>query len=160
EDLEVEFCYPTEVTRPYMPAPQDIFDVISEDLQEVGVTVEATSYEWAEYVNQTDSGNCPLYLLGWTGDYNDAYNFFGTWFSTHNDAFGLDDQELFDRMAGASPSRDDQARTAAYQDLTETVIDAPPGLPLSTSPPSIVSAPEVDHPQLSPLTQEDFAEGS
>src|SRR5699024_11973742 len=54
EDLEVEFCYPTEVTRPYMPAPQDIFDVISEDLQEVGVTVEATSYEWAEYVNQTD----------------------------------------------------------------------------------------------------------
>ncbi len=160
EDLEVEFCYPTEVTRPYMPAPQDIFDVISEDLQEVGVTVEATSYEWAEYVNQTDSGNCPLYLLGWTGDYNDAYNFFGTWFSTHNDAFGLDDQELFDRMAEVSTNPDEEERIAGYQELNEMVMDALPGLPLSSSPPSIVFAPEVDHPQVSPLTQEDFAEGS
>ena len=160
EDLEVEFCYPTEVTRPYMPAPKDIFDVITEDLQEAGVTVNASSYEWAEYINQTDSGHCPLYLLGWTGDYNDAYNFIGTWFSTPNSAWGLDEPELFDLMAEVSTNPDEEERIAGYQELNEMVMDVLPGLPISSSPPSIVFSSEVQPPNVSPLTQEMFAEAS
>ncbi|WP_460777868.1 ABC transporter substrate-binding protein [Nocardiopsis nanhaiensis] len=159
EDLELEFCYPTE-SRPYMPAPQDIFDVITEDLQDVGVTVEATTYEWDEYINQTDSGNCSLYLLGWTGDYNDAYNFFGTWFSGPMDAWGLDDEELFERMGEVSTNPDEDERVAGYEELNEMVMEGLPGLPISSSPPSIAFAPNVDHPNVSPLTQEIFAEGS
>ncbi|GHC75441.1 ABC transporter substrate-binding protein [Nocardiopsis terrae] len=159
-ELEVEFCYPTEVTRPYMPAPKDIFDVITEDLQEVGVTVEATSYEWAEYLNQTDSGNCPLYLLGWTGDYNDAYNFIGTWFAGPSSAWGLDDQELFDRMAEVSSNPDAEERVVGYQELNEMVMDVLPGLPISSSPPSIAFSGDVNPPNVSPLTQENFAEAS
>ncbi|MFE9242873.1 ABC transporter substrate-binding protein [Nocardiopsis sp. NPDC006938] len=160
EDLELEFCYPTEVTRPYMPAPKDIFDVISEDLQAAGVTVEAKSYEWAEYINQTDSGNCPLYLLGWTGDYNDAYNFIGTWFSTPNSAWGMDDQELFDKMEEVSTNPDNDERVAGYQELNEMVMDVLPGLPISSSPPSIAFSGDVNPPNVSPLTQENFAEAS
>lgn len=160
EDLEIEFCYPTEVTRPYMPAPKDIFDVISEDLQEAGVTVEAKSYEWAEYINQTDSGNCPLYLLGWTGDYNDAYNFVGTWFSTPNSAWGMDDEELFDKMEEVSTNPDADERIAGYQELNEMVMDVLPGLPISSSPPSIAFSGDVNPPNVSPLTQENFSEAS
>jgi peptide/nickel transport system substrate-binding protein len=160
EDLTVEFCYPTEVTRPYMPAPKDIFDVISEDLQEAGVTVEAKSFEWAEYINQTDSGNCPLYLLGWTGDYNDAYNFIGTWFSTPNSAWGLDDEELFDKMEEVSTNPDADERIAGYQELNEMVMDVLPGLPISSSPPSIAFSGDVNPPNVSPLTQENFSEAS
>ncbi|WP_433700062.1 ABC transporter substrate-binding protein [Nocardiopsis sp. CA-288880] len=160
EDLEVDFCYPTEVTRPYMPAPRDIFDVIVSDLEEVGVTVEAKSFEWTEYVPQTDSGNCSMYLLGWTGDYNDAYNFIGTWFSTQNDAWGMDEPELFDAMAEASSNPDNEERIAAYQDLNEQIMEALPGLPLSSSPPSIAFAENVNPPQVSPLTQEKFFEAS
>lgn len=160
EDLELEFCYPAEVTRPYMPAPRDIFDVIVDDLEEVGVTVQETSYEWTEYTAQTESGNCPLYLLGWTGDYNDAYNFIGTWFSSHNDAWGMDNQDLFDDMSEVSGNPDETERIAGYQDLNEQVMEELPGLPLSSSPPSIAFAPEVEPPNVSPLTQEIFAEGS
>ncbi|GAA1436909.1 ABC transporter substrate-binding protein [Nocardiopsis tropica] len=160
EDLEIDFCYPTEVTRPYMPAPRDIFDVIVSDLEEVGVTVEAQSFEWTEYVPQTDSGNCSMYLLGWTGDYNDAYNFIGTWFSSQNDAWGMDEPELFDAMAEASGNPDNEERVAAYQDLNEQIMEILPGLPLSSSPPSIAFSENVNPPQVSPLTQENFSEGS
>jgi peptide/nickel transport system substrate-binding protein len=160
EDLTLDFCYPTEVTRPYMPAPRDIFDVISQDLENVGITVEPKSFEWTEYVPNTDSGECSLYLLGWTGDYNDAYNFLGTWFSVQNDAWGMDEPELFDAMAEASGNPDPEERVAAYQGLNEQIMDILPGLPISSSPPSIVFAENVNPPNVSPLTQENFSEGS
>ncbi|MBB6118663.1 ABC transporter substrate-binding protein [Nocardiopsis algeriensis] len=159
-DLTIDFCYPTEVTRPYMPAPRDIFDVISADLEAVGVTVEAKSYEWTEYIGRTDSGECSLYLLGWTGDYNDAYNFIGTWFAVQNDAWGMDEPELFDAMAEASSNPDQEERIAAYQELNEQIMEILPGLPISSSPPSIAFAANVEPPAVSPLTQENFAEGS
>ena len=39
-NLTLNFYYPTEVTRPYMPNPKDIFTVISADLQKAGITVK------------------------------------------------------------------------------------------------------------------------
>ena len=160
EDLTVEFCYPTDVTRPYMPAPRDIFDVIAADLEAVGVTVEPVTYEWTEYIPKTNSGECPLYLLGWTGDYNDAYNFIGTWFSGYTGEFGLRDEELFDAMEEASTNPNEEERIAAYQELNKQVMEILPGLPISSSPPSIAFAENVDPPNVSPLTQENFSEAS
>lgn len=160
EDLTLEFCYPTDVTRPYMPAPRDIFDVIASDLEAVGVTVEPVTYEWTEYVPRTNSGECPLYMLGWTGDYNDAYNFIGTWFSGYNGEFGFRDEGLFDAMEEASTNPNDEERVAAYQDLNNQIMDLLPGLPISSSPPSIAFADSVNPPNLSPLTQENFSEAS
>ncbi|WP_150252108.1 ABC transporter substrate-binding protein [Nocardiopsis deserti] len=160
EDLTLEFCYPTDVTRPYMPAPRDIFDVIAADLEAVGVTVEPVTYEWTEYVPRTNSGECPLYLLGWTGDYNDAYNFIGTWFSGYNSEFGFRDEDLFEAMEEASTNPNQEERVAAYQELNNQIMDILPGLPISSSPPSIAFAESVNPPNVSPLTQENFAEAS
>ncbi|WP_435110530.1 ABC transporter substrate-binding protein [Nocardiopsis synnemataformans] len=160
EDLTLEFCYPTDVTRPYMPAPRDIFDVIAADLEAVGVTVEPVTYEWTEYVPRTNSGECPLYLLGWTGDYNDAYNFIGTWFSGYNSEFGFRDEDLFEAMEEASTNPNQEERVTAYQELNNQIMDILPGLPISSSPPSIAFAESVNPPNVSPLTQENFAEAS
>lgn len=160
EDLTLEFCYPTDVTRPYMPAPRDIFDVIAADLEAVGVTVEPVTYEWTEYVPRTNSGECPLYLLGWTGDYNDAYNFIGTWFSQYNSEFGFRDEDLFEAMEEASTNPNQEERVAAYQELNNQIMEILPGLPISSSPPSIAFAESVNPPNVSPLTQEQFAEAS
>ncbi len=160
EDLTLEFCYPTDVTRPYMPAPRDIFDVIAADLEAVGVTVEPVTYEWTEYVPRTNSGECPLYLLGWTGDYNDAYNFIGTWFSGYNSEFGFRDEDLFEAMEEASTNPNQEERVAAYQELNNQIMEILPGLPISSSPPSIAFAESVNPPNVSPLTQEQFAEAS
>ncbi|MDA2807315.1 ABC transporter substrate-binding protein [Nocardiopsis suaedae] len=160
EDLTIDFCYPTEVTRPYMPAPKDIFDVIQSDLKDAGITVEADSKPWDEYIPHTDSGNCSLYLLGWTGDYNEAYNFLGTWFGGYDSAWGFRDDEVFEAMETVASEPDPEARVGLYQDANEIIMDYLPGLPISHSPPSIVFSPDVEPPAASPLTQERFQEAS
>nr|WP_221308703.1 ABC transporter substrate-binding protein [Nocardiopsis mwathae] len=159
-DLEIDMCFPTEVTRPYMPAPQDIFDIIKADLESVGITVTADSMPWGDYIPHTDSGGCSLYLLGWTGDFNEAYNFLGTWFDGYDSAWGFRDEELFERMREVSTTPDADERTALYQEVNQEIMDYLPGLPISHSPPSIAFAPDVTPPAVSPLTQENFAEAS
>ncbi|MDS1270596.1 ABC transporter substrate-binding protein [Lipingzhangella sp. LS1_29] len=160
EDLTLDFCYPTEVTRPYMPSPQDIFEFITHDLEEVGIEVEPDSYEWTQYIPHTESGGCSLYLLGWTGDFNEAYNFLGTWFADYRPAWGHDSDAIFDTLdeAAAEPNAED--RVALYEEANEVIMEELPGLPISSSPPSIAFAPDIDPPTVSPLTQEEFAETS
>ncbi|WP_017556856.1 ABC transporter substrate-binding protein [Nocardiopsis baichengensis] len=160
EDMTIDFCYPTEVTRPYMPAPKDIFDIIQSDLKDVGLTIEADSKPWDEYIPHTDSGNCSLYLLGWTGDFNEAYNFLGTWFGGYDSAWGFRDDEVFSVMEEVASEPDPDKRTELYQEANEVIMDYLPGLPISHSPPSIVFSPDVEPPPVSPLTQEQFDQAS
>ncbi|WP_026929955.1 ABC transporter substrate-binding protein [Glycomyces tenuis] len=158
EDMTVEFCYPTDVTRPYMPAPKDIFDIIAADLEAVGVTVEATPITWVDYIPATRSGECGLYLLGWTGDFTDAFNFLGTWFSSETTEWGFNEPEIFDGLAAAAAEPDPEVRAEMWAELNVTIMDQLPGLPISSSPPSIAFAPNVEPMEVSPLTQEDFSD--
>ncbi|CAM3625543.1 ABC transporter substrate-binding protein [Nocardiopsis gilva] len=159
-DLEIDMCFPTEVTRPYMPAPQDIFDIIKADLEAVGITVTANSMPWGDYIPYTDSGGCSLYLLGWTGDFNEAFNFLGTWFDGYDSGWGFRNDELFALMDEVSSVPDQERRTKLYQEVNREIMDYLPGLPISHSPPSIAFAPNVNPPAVSPLTQENFSEAS
>jgi len=158
EDLTLTFCYPTDVSRPYMPAPKDIFDMIASDLEAAGVTVEARPITWVEYIPTTRSGECPLYLLGWTGDFSDPYNFLGTWFAAESTEWGFDNQEVFDSIAAANTEPDEATRVDLWKAANEAVMEELPGLPLSSSPPSIAFAANVYPPDVSPLTQENFAQ--
>ncbi|WP_338895960.1 ABC transporter substrate-binding protein [Streptomyces sp. TG1A-60] len=159
--LEIEFCYPTEVTRPYMPAPQDLFELMKADLEKAGVKVTPKAMKWApDYLDATESGSCALHMLGWTGDFNDGYNFIGTWFAKYGEQWGFKNQELFDAVNAGSELGSADERTAAYKKANEVIMDYLPGVPLSSSPPSIAFAKDVNPPNVSPLTQENFAEVS
>ncbi|MGP4112047.1 ABC transporter substrate-binding protein [Streptomyces sp. 4N509B] len=161
ENLTLEFCYPTEVTRPYMPAPEDMYELMRSDLEAAGITVEPNPMVWnPTYLDTVETGGCDMYMLGWTGDFNDAYNFIGTWFADYDPQWGFRNQELFDLMAEASTEPDLETRVGLYQQINETVMDFLPGVPLSSSPPSIAFADNVNPPNVSPLTQENFAEAS
>ncbi len=159
DDLTLDFCYPTEVTRPYMPAPADIFELLKADLEAAGITVNPVPLKWnPDYQETTRSGGCSVYLLGWTGDFNDAYNFLGTWFAAYSEEWGFENEELFTMMAEASSEPDVATRTQLYQELNAYIMDFLPGVPISSSPPSIAFSPDVNPPTVSPLTQENFAE--
>ncbi|WP_049564339.1 ABC transporter substrate-binding protein [Streptomyces sp. SBT349] len=161
EDLSLNFCYPTEVTRPYMPAPADIYELLRADLEEVGISVNPVPLKWnPDYTETTRDGGCNIYLLGWTGDFNDGFNFLGTWFADYSKEWGFENEELFDLMAQAQVEPDEAARTALYQQVNELVMDYLPGVPISSSPPSIAFSDDVNPPTVSPLTQENFAEVS
>ncbi|MFH0242293.1 ABC transporter substrate-binding protein [Streptomyces sp. HK10] len=161
ENLKVTFCYPTEVTRPYMPAPADMFELMKADLEKAGVKVEPKPMKWApDYIDATEAGTCDLHLLGWTGDFNDAYNFIGTWFAGYDKQWGFRDDKVFDAVKGSGAEPDTAKRVELYKKANEVIMDYIPGVPVSSSPPSIAFAKDVNPPKVSPLTQENFAEVS
>ncbi|WP_448318124.1 ABC transporter substrate-binding protein [Streptomyces sp. CO7] len=160
EKLKIEFCYPTEVTRPYMPAPQDLFELMKADLEKAGITVTPKPMKWApDYLDATEAGSCALHMLGWTGDFNDGFNFIGTWFAEYDKQWGFKDKKLFETVNAGSTLTGDE-RTEAYKKANEAIMEYLPGLPVSSSPPAIAFGKNVVPPKVSPLTQENFAEVS
>ncbi|MEU0578201.1 ABC transporter substrate-binding protein [Streptomyces griseoincarnatus] len=161
QNLTIEFCYPTEVTRPYMPAPQDLFELMKADLEKAGIKVRPKAMKWApDYLDATEAGSCALHMLGWTGDFNDGYNFIGTWFAGFDKQWGFKDKKVFDAVNAGSKMGKAEERTAAYQKANEVIMDYLPGVPISSSPPAIAFGKNVNPPNVSPLTQEVFAEAS
>ncbi|GAA4655998.1 ABC transporter substrate-binding protein [Streptomyces chumphonensis] len=159
--LSVDFCYPTEVTRPYMPAPADMFELMKADLEKAGITVNPKPMKWApDYLDATENGSCALHMLGWTGDFNDGYNFIGTWFSGFDAQWGFREDAVFDAVKAAESEPDVAQRVELYKKANEAIMEYVPGVPISSSPPSIAFSDKVNPPEVSPLTQENFAEVS
>ncbi|MFD7307068.1 ABC transporter substrate-binding protein [Promicromonospora sp. NPDC059942] len=158
ENLELEFNYPTEVSRPYMPDPAAIYEAVSADLEEVGITVTATPEPWSPtYIDTIQGGEKHgLHLLGWTGDYNDTYNFIGTFFGAPSLEWGFDDQEVFDAIKDARNAPLDEQEDA-YKNANEVIMDALPGVPLASPVPSLVVAPGVEGYPISPVQDEVYS---
>ena len=78
----IEFNYPTGVSRPYMPQPEDTFNVVRAQLEAVGLKIKPTADQWSpDYLEKIQgTSKHGLHLLGWTGDYNDTDNFLGVFF--------------------------------------------------------------------------------
>ncbi len=157
-NLTLSFYYPTEVTRPYMPAPKDIFELISANLQAVGIKVTPVALKWSpDYLNAVQQGTKhDLHLLGWTGDYADAYNFIGTFFDRQKAEWGYNNPELFADFKAADKEPDLAKRVAMYQALNAKVMDFLPGVPIAHGPPSLVVGKDVDGVKASPLPDERY----
>jgi peptide/nickel transport system substrate-binding protein len=156
--LKLRFHYPTEVTRPYMPAPKDIFELIAADLKAVGIEVEPIALKWnPNYLNAVQTGkDHDLHLLGWTGDYGDAYNFIGTFFDRQKDEWGFNNQALFDKFKAADKEPDAAKRTEMYKALNAELMTFLPGVPLAHGPNTLVLAKNLTGVKPSPLTDEHF----
>jgi peptide/nickel transport system substrate-binding protein len=158
-NLTVNFYYPTEVSRPYMPNPTNIFTAIAENLRQVGVAVTPMPQPWnGGYVDSvTVNGVHDLHILGWTGDYNDAGAFIATFFGRSKPEFGMNDQSLLQEVAAAEATVDPAQHVAAYQQVSRDLMTKYlPAVPLSSSPPALVTSKEVSGLVPSPLTDERF----
>ncbi|MGY1717226.1 ABC transporter substrate-binding protein [Geodermatophilus sp. SYSU D01106] len=164
EGTTLRFYYPTEVSRPYLPDPAAMFQVISQNLTDAGFTIEPVALPWnPDYLNAVQAGQADIHLLGWTGDYNDAYNFIGTFFAEASNGqasaeFGaFSNPEIFAALAEADAEPDASARTEQYQEANRLIMDYLPGVPISHSPPALVVADNVEGLEPSPLTAEVFS---
>ncbi|OLZ60316.1 ABC transporter substrate-binding protein [Amycolatopsis keratiniphila subsp. nogabecina] len=158
EGMTLKFYYPTEVTRPYMPNPADIFTSLSEDMKAMGIKVEPIAKPWnGGYKDDVQkAGKHDVHLLGWTGDYNDAGNFVGTFFGREKPEFGFNNAELFSAISAADAAPAGEAHTKAYQDVNQKIMEYLPAIPISYGPPAIVVGPKVKGLVASPLTDERF----
>lgn len=156
-ELAVDFYWPTDVTRPYMPDPQSIFELFQADLEAAGITVNAVSEPWTpDYLSNVQNGLADLHFLGWTADYPHAYNFLGTWFSRPLPQWGFDNQAIFDGLAEADAEADPAAQSAMFEQLNAEIMEFLPGIPISHTPVAIAFAPNVSGVTASPLLDERF----
>ena len=161
-DLTLNFWWPTEVSRPYMPNPSSIFQAFKADLEAVGITVNETSKPWnGGYLDGVTAQQADAFLLGWTGDYNSPDNFIGTFFSDTGNRFDTADYDwgttLSQELATADSEPDADKRTALYVSLNEKLMgEYLPAIPISHSPPALVVAANVQGIVPSPLTDERF----
>jgi peptide/nickel transport system substrate-binding protein len=162
-NLTLNFYWPTEVTRPYMPDPRSIFGAMRENLEAVGVKVNPVSKPWnGGYLDDVDNGRADLFLLGWTGDYNSPDNFIGTFFGSLQNRFWLQaapwGKQLGDSLRAADGQPDKAARTRMYQDINRKLMaEYLPGVPIAHSPAALVVSKKVKGLVPSPLTAEEFA---
>ncbi|MCI4063200.1 ABC transporter substrate-binding protein [Micromonospora sp. R77] len=160
EGLTLNFYYPTDVSRPYMPNPQEIFTVLANDLQSVGIKVNGVARPWnGGYKDDVQQfGKQDLHILGWTGDYNDPGNFVGTFFGRAKGEFG--DQgmtDMFDAIAKADAAVDEAGKKAAWEQVNRDIAAKwLPAVPIWHAPPAIVVTKNVKGLVASPLTDERF----
>ena len=160
----LKFYYPTDVSRPYLPDPAAMFQVISKNLTDAGFTITPVSLRWnPDYLNAVQAGQADIHLLGWTGDYNDAYNFIGTFFAAKEGGvakaeFGsFNSPEIFAALAKGDSEPNPSTRTEDYQQANKVIMDYLPAIPISHSPNALVVAKKVQGLKPSPLSAEDFS---
>ena len=107
-----------------MPNPTNIFTALSENLRQVGITVNPVAQPWnGGYLDSVNvNGVQDLHLLGWTGDYNDAGNFVGTFFGRPKPEFGFTNDALFGAIAAADATVDPAAKDAAYEQVNRDIM--------------------------------------
>ena len=159
QNLTINFYYPTEVTRPYMPNPADLFAAMSADLSAVGIKVNPVARPWNGGFKDDvqKAGKQDLHMLGWTGDYNDAGNFIGTFFGRPKAEFGQYDKAMYAELAKADSIPDPAGHAAAYQQANRDLMAKYlPAVPILTTGPAIVVKNNIQGLIPSPLTDERF----
>lgn len=159
EDLTLRFAYPTGVSRPYMPTPEDTFVALKSQLEAVGITVEPVSAKWSpDYLDLAQSAEGvdkrDIHMLGWTGDYNDTDNFLGVFFGQKTNEWGFDNPELFDALTKARGMGDKEAQAEEYKKINNMIADYAPGVPLAHPAPSLAFAEGVTGFTPSPISAE------
>lgn len=157
--LKLTFNYPVNVSRPYMPDPEQIFTVLSSQLSEVGVETTPVSEEWVEYLDRTTgTADHGIHLLGWTGDYNDTDNFVGVFFGQKSSEWGFDNPELFQKLNEARGVSNLEDQTALYEEINEMVAEFIPGVPLAHPAPTLAFDSRVKSYPASPVNDEAFTD--
>ena len=158
DGLTLMFNYPTNVSRPYMPNPEQIFTNLASQLEAVGITVTPTGNEWnPAYLDRIQGGaDHGLHLLGWTGDYNDTDNFVGVFFGQASNEWGFDNPELFSALTEARGTADIEEQTAQYKAINELIAEFNPGIPLAHPAPSLAFDARVTSYPASPVNDEVF----
>ena len=137
--VTVDFWYPTNISRPYMPRPDLNFQAFSASLEKSGFKVVSHSAPWRpDYVKKVNDGTAgDLNMIGWTGDFGDPDNFVGTFFKVYHPQFGFHNAGIFNILAKASAETNLKKRIALYQKANIMIMKFLPGVPYAHSQPAL-----------------------
>jgi peptide/nickel transport system substrate-binding protein len=159
----LDFWYPGNVTRAYMPDPKGIFEAMSRDLRAVGFTVVAHTEGWTTgYLTDRTAGKFPMWLFGnfcgWPSiDYMYNFSWFGS--AAANGVrleTGYGTPALQQAMTAGLSAPTDAAAAAAWTTVQDTIKADFPMVPiLHALTPGAASADMMDL-ETSNLLFEDF----
>ncbi len=128
--LELEFWYPTDRPRGYMPDPPRNFQAFAASLEKSGFKIKPVPGQWrGGYVSGLQGGQAALYLFGWTGDFGDPANFMNVHFGQETSQFGFNDPKLFTLLTNADQETDNAKRVRLYQQASIYVMQRLPMVP-------------------------------
>jgi peptide/nickel transport system substrate-binding protein len=155
----IEFWYPTDVSRPYMPDPKRNFEAFAASLNQSGFRVTARSAPWSpDYLGRTQEGNAGhLHLLGWTGDFADPDNFIGVFFQTPTDQFGFENPEIHQALDAAEAETDQDTRVGMYEEVNRAIMEFLPGVPYVHTSPALGFQACIEGYRPSPVSLEPFS---
>jgi peptide/nickel transport system substrate-binding protein len=157
--LKVDFWYPTDISRPYMPDPKRNFEAFAASLNKSGFKVVPHSAPWSpDYVGRVDEGTAgALNLIGWTGDYGDPDNFIGVFFQRPSSQFGFTNDEISNTLDQAETETDPAKRTELYMEANEEIMRFLPGVPYVHTKPAIAFTANIEGYMTSPVSLEPFS---
>jgi peptide/nickel transport system substrate-binding protein len=128
--VKIDFWYPTDVSRDYMPDPKRNFEAFASDLNKAGFKVVPHSAPWSpDYTDLVESGKAQVYLIGWIADFADPDNFIGTFFQTPKPEWGFENKEIENTLDEAERETDLAKRTELYKEANREIMKFLPGLP-------------------------------
>ncbi|MFJ2146776.1 ABC transporter substrate-binding protein [Glutamicibacter sp. NPDC087661] len=129
---QIEFAYPLQVSRNYLPLPERTFAQIAEDLAAVGIRIKPRPIAWTDgYVQTVQSKDFEgLHLLGFSGGYRSADDFLSGILAAKENEFGYTSTLLDSQIMLARSIPSGEERTAAYADILKTLNADLPALPL------------------------------
>jgi peptide/nickel transport system substrate-binding protein len=128
--VKLDFWYPTDVSRDYMPDPKRNFEAFASDLNKAGFKVVPHSAPWSpDYTDLVDGGKAQIYLIGWIADFADPDNFIGTFFQDPGPDWGFKNEKISSLLDKAEQETDQDKRTQLYQEANREIMKFLPGLP-------------------------------
>lgn len=149
DGFETDLWY-MPVTRPYIPQPKKIAEVMQNDFAKIGVTVNLVTEDWATYLDKTSAGEHSMALLGWTGDNGDPDNFLYVLLDSDNAVFPdagniayYTSPAVHELLVGAQQISDQAERTAMYEEAQVIIHEDAPWVPLVHSTPPLLGNKEI-----------------
>ncbi|WP_029422067.1 ABC transporter substrate-binding protein [Alicyclobacillus macrosporangiidus] len=137
------------VPRPYMPQPQQIATAIQADLSKIGIQTRIVTFDWATYLKKTQSGEAPMYLLGWGAGHWDPSSFEDTLLNSKNTVPPAGNLAFYKNpqvdklLAQALNVADQQKRADLYRQVEAIAAQSVPYVPLVHAAPAFVGSKSV-----------------
>jgi peptide/nickel transport system substrate-binding protein len=135
-DLTIDFWYPSDVFRAYMPDPSGLFQALKSDLEAVGFTINPQTKPWRDgYISGIYGGEVPMGIIGWPCDYPTPDNFLDTGMFYYsggepNAMFAYKNDELNALMKSAEQMPTIEAAIPTWEKVQDQLAIDMPSVPL------------------------------
>ncbi|PXA77672.1 hypothetical protein DCC26_08000 [Auritidibacter sp. NML120779] len=156
---ELEFWYPIEVGRPYLPNPEAVYAKISEDLATIGLVLKPVPVPWEDYYLQqvlSSNSNRAFHLLGAHAVTRDPLRMLARLFGPPNPEFGWENPMVAQTLRTARSELDSSARDRQLARISRAAALDLPAFPLAFPISSLASGSRVQYYPISPVLDEHF----